>query len=66
MHCQERNIKKRIRIDSLFLTRLVIAMVAMEEQDGKVANVEIGDRSLKSGRKRPGKGHEKITTKKAW
>lgn len=47
----------------LFLTHLIVASLPMDEEDGEVGDVEIGDWGIESGRQGPRKGHKKVATK---
>lgn len=47
--------------NALFVTRLIIAQLAVHEQDREVDGVEVREWRGEAGRERPGDGHEPVS-----
>lgn len=56
----EKMVQKKI-LDILFFACFVVAPLAVDEEDGKVDDIVVGDGCFKLGWKRPGKGHDDVT-----
>ena len=47
--------------DVLLLTVLIIPKLAVYQEDGKVNDIEIGDRCVEAGGQGPGERHKEVT-----